>query len=537
MLSYSPRLATRVIRRPRLEDWFDRFSGVAARCVVAPAGSGKTTAILGHLQNCENNGIYCSLSETATAHDVRGAIATAIGRPEAAASLGELARALSERAPLELALDCADAPTDEGRAEIARLVEALPEGVSLLIAARSRLALNVGSLVARGLATLCDFERLAFDDAEVRQLAEICDVAFQTTDVARLLEGSDGWPMAVSCAIRKAAEDDRDLNGSFEYWRSRQAHLFSDFITSALANASEADAALVRKLMAGGACDDDHQLRSLEAQGLFVVHGQHGYRPLRALSSVRRRGAATPAPARVEPMHVRMFGHLEVTVSGQPIEWTRRRDQQIFKYVVLKRNGQVTRAELAETFWPGAEKHLVAQSVRTACCNIRKAIAHAVGFDAVDRYVKTNGDIEINLDNVIVDVNRFVKHANDGDLQYDRGDLRTALAHYRAADELYSSDLLVGDAAELWFATQASMLEDRRVMVMERIAEIGEELHEYGTALHYARRVVELRPGNDAARAALAVAARNARLQNISTIEPPRLIPSPTGRLAAATTK
>ncbi|MGZ3550278.1 MAG: BTAD domain-containing putative transcriptional regulator [Vulcanimicrobiaceae bacterium] len=535
VISQAPRMGPTVIRRPRLEDWFSRFENVPVRFVVAPAGSGKTTAILGYLRHSETAGLYCSLGDGTTAADVRTAIARALQWDIECVSHDDIIRALVECAPVELALDRADSPDPDGIAEILRLIEELPDGVSLLIACRSRSAIDVGHFVARGVATLCDTERLAFDAAEIRHLAETCGVSFTHTDIVKILEASDGWPIVVSSAIRKAAEDGRNLADAFERWRSRQGHLFTEFVTTALEGAREEDAALVRALMAGTPCEDQQRLSALEIEGLFVVHGEYGYQPFRAITRLRSyRVKPSADTASVTPMQVRMFGRFQAEIDGHPIEWIRRRDAQIFKYIALKRSGTVTRAELAETFWPGAERHLVAQSVRTAFCNIRKAIASIVGFDAVDAYFRASSDISIDLDNVIIDVNRFLAHANDGDQQYERNDLRAAYAHYRTADQLYWGHLLIGDAAEQWFATQAAMLEDRHVMILEQLSDIARELSDHGAAISYARRVVEMRPGSESAHSVLAMVSRQARLHNLTTIETRRAEPGAETMVALA---
>lgn len=523
MISYTPRLAPSVIRRPRLEDWFGRFSSVPVRLLVAPAGFGKTTAIVNYLRHSESKALYCGLRLGAAATDVWAAIGAAIQaeteQENVFADHDQVVRALAALAPIELALDCQDAPDADGVAALASLIDDLPDGVSLLIASRSRAAIDVGRLVAHGMASLCDAERLAFDAAEIRHLAEACKVPFSHTDIGKMLEASDGWPLVVSSAIRKAAEDGCDLSTALENWRTRHGHFFTEYISAALENAPESEAAVVRQIMAGSACRDEERLEALEMEGLFVIHDSQGYRPLRMLSRIRASRRSTPSKLHSStPLHVRMFGRFQAEIEQHPVEWIRRRDQQIFKYVALSRDGSVNRAELAQAFWPNAEKHLVAQSLRTACCNIRKAIANIVGSDEVDHYFLADGDVSLNLNNVIVDVRRFVAHANDGDLQYDRNELRAAYAHYRTAEQLYFGSLLLGEAAEPWFANQAEALDSRYVVVLTRLAEIGLELGDYGPAANHARRVTELNPENEAARAVLGHIAQQVRMQRVTAI-------------------
>jgi hypothetical protein len=466
------RLGPSIVRRQGLEDWLGRFSSVPVRFLVAPPGFGKTMALLGYLRHRETTGIYCTLPPGSTAEIVRETLARALEIEPELGTHENLIRTLEARAPLELALDCEAVPDPSGITAVLELIDDLPEDVSLLIATRSRAAFQVGRFVSQGMAVLCDAERLAFDAAGIRHVAETLSVPFTHPDVLRMLEATDGWPQVVSGALRKAAEDSVSLAQAFEHWRMRHGHLFNEFVAAALAHVSEGDADLVLKLMSGSHLEDRLQLQALEEQGLFVIHTPDGYRPLRALSRSRLYDRYGRKVAPATPMQVRLFGWFLAEIDRQPIEWVRRRDRQIFKYVALQPNGTASRGELGQVFWPGAERHLVAQSLRTACSNIRKAIAQIVGFKQVEAYFRAGDELSIDLDSVIVDVNRFVAHANDADEQYARGDLRAAYAHYRSAARVYRGDLLIGDAHEPWVATLDVALKQRHVSLLERIAEI-----------------------------------------------------------------
>jgi len=467
-----PRLGPSIVRRPGLEDWLGRFKSVPVRFLVAPPGFGKTMALLGYLRHSASNGFYCAVPAGASAEALLGALGQALQLEAPPATADGLVAALAQRAPAELALDFEDLPAQDGVEVVLRLIDELPDEVALLIACRARTAFQVGRFVSQGSAVLCDAERLAFDAAGIRHVAETLNVPFTHADVLRMLEATDGWPQVVSGALRKAAEDSVSLSQAFEHWRMRHGHLFNEFIAAALTHVSEQEADLVLKLMSGSHLDDRVQLQSLEEQGLFVVHTPDGYRPLRALSRSRLYDRYGRRVQSATPMQVRLFGWFLAEIDRQPIEWVRRRDRQIFKYIALQPNGSVSRAEVGQVFWPGAERHLVAQSLRTVCSNIRKAIANIVGFKQVEAYFRAGDELAIDLDNVIIDVNRFVSHANDADEQYERGEMRAAYAHYRSAARVYRGDLLIGDAHEPWVGTLDTILKQRHAAIQDRINEI-----------------------------------------------------------------
>lgn len=490
-----PRLAPSTVRRPRLERWLSGHVAVPLRLLVAPAGSGKTTLLLKYLPNSPVDGAYCALPEKCTPSGLFEAIAPAFSLPRVPASYDDLVMALRSLvvAPTELAIDDVDNATPETIALLGRLVEDAPEHLTFIYTSRSREAIDAKSWIVRGLGVLCDHRRLAFDPAETELLAETCGVACTHVETGRLLEESDGWAIVVSGGIRAASEDHRSLSDAYEHWRSRYGQLFTEFIAGELERAPEEDRALVRSLIAGATVDDQQRLHKLELQGLFVIADEDGCRPLRPIRQLRGRARLAPS-ARLSPLVVRMFGRFSAQIENQEIGWIRRRDQQFIKYLLLKPTGSATRAELASVFWPDADRQLAAQSVRTACSNIRKAIAALVGYACVDLYFRADPDVALNLTNVVADVRRFTAHISDGDAGFDRGDLQEAAVHYRAAEELYVGRLLDADVPETWFHSQAQLLEDRYVIVLERLAQTAFDEGDMKSAADYAYRVQRIRP-------------------------------------------
>lgn len=490
-----PRVAPSTVRRPRLERWLATHVAVPLRLLIAPAGSGKTTLLLKYLPNSTVDAGYCALPSGCSPAAMHQAIASALALPRVPNSYDDLVLGLRTLIlePTELVVDDVDNGAPETVEQLRRLVEDAPEQLTFVYTSRSREALDAKTWIARGLAVLCDHRRLAFDPAETELLAETCGVPYSHLEIGRLLEESDGWSIVVSGAVRAAAEDSRSLNDAYENWRSRYGQLFTEFIAADLDRAAEEDRALVRGLIAGASVDDQERLQRLEVQGLFVVADDDGYRPYRPIRQLRGRVRLAPS-ARLSPLIVRMFGRFDAQIDGQEINWIRRRDQQFIKYLLLKPTGSATRSELASVFWPDGDRQLAAQSVRTACSNIRKAIAAIVGYACVDLYFRADPDVSLDLTNVVADVRRFSAHVADGDAGFDRGDVQDAAVHYRAAEDLYAGRLLDGDAPEPWFSGQAQLLEDRYVIVLERMAQTAFDEGDMKSAADYAFRVQKIRP-------------------------------------------
>jgi len=242
--------------------------------------------------------------------------------------------------------------------------------------------------------------------------------------------------------------------------------------------------------MTTGLLEDENDLAVLERRGAFVSRDSElGYRPYRVVANLMGTQHAQAAPVSDHaPMIVRMFGSFDAKIGNRSIKWVRRRDQQIVKYLLLKEDGTASRAELCQVFWPDLDPQLGFANLRVACSNIRKAIGLLVGPGHVDRYFTSDGDIAMSFSNVTVDARRFRLHVSDGDKQYQLGNVNESLAHYRAADSLYTGRLGWSDGTEDWIETNAALYESLYHIVLRRIEQIYRERGDTIRTVEYATK-------------------------------------------------
>ena len=494
-----PRLAPNVVLRPRISAWLERHAGMPLRLLAAPAGAGKTVAIAAYLAGAPRPGVYLALRPETTPEQLRARLTNALGLAPAEDGFDALAAALAAVAPREIALDDVDRATGETREELGALLAVAPPGICFIVATRSGSALDARNLSARGLAVVLGAEELAFDAADVAGLCKLLDVEYSAADVGRLLERTEGWPIVTSWAIRDASDAESDLRDAYERWRSVNRRHFSEFLEAELRAAGEYFRTSFRTLAAGGESAERERLAALESRGLFVFATRDGLRPYRVARELGVEAVPAASTVAAEPtslLFVRLLGRFEAEIGGRRIEWIRRREAQMFKYLLLKRNGLATRGELREVFWPDAHPQLATQSLRTATSNIRKAIAAIVGYGNVERYFSSRGDISVNLQNAVIDVRRFTAHVADGDAALERGRSQEAFAHYCAAESLYSGELLSGEFPETWYAARAEMYKGLYIGLLERLAEYHADAGHARHAREYAARAKELAPGS-----------------------------------------
>jgi hypothetical protein len=492
-----PRLAPSVVPRSRISSWLERNAGMPLRLLAAPSGAGKTSALTTYLAASPRRSAYVAMHDDDTPEQLRERLALALEIGYVPASFPALLAALATKAPCDIAIDDADRATPETVEELLALVAEAPAGVGLLFAVRSRAAFEAGRFLARGLAALLDDNHLAFDADDIARLCESLGIEYDPADVSRLLEETEGWPIVCNWMLRDAAETRSGLAGAYERWRRGNGRHFADYLDDELKRAGESLRTCFRASLNGtGSSEEREHLALLESRGLFVRHAAGAFRPYRVARQFDIEAipaASTLAPEPTALLVVRMFGRFEASIGGRRIEWIRRREAQIFKYLLLKADGVASRNELRDLFWSDANAHLADQSIRTASSNIRKAIAAIVGYGNVDRYFTSQGAMAVNLEHAVIDVRRFTAHVADGDTEYEAGRTQEALAHYRAAEALYGGELLSGEYPEPWYAPRAAMFTALHAGLLERLAELYTESGSARRAREYSDRAAELR--------------------------------------------
>ena len=481
-----PRSALDRIERPRLAAWFAETRRASVRILCAPLGSGKT----------------CAVQQYA---DVQGGSTGYVRVPsgaDAAAVRGILARG---GAFDEIVLDQIDRADPDGyRALVDDITDGLIE-TRLVLVGRSRRRLHGHALVARGHAVACDPALLAFDAEETAALATLMRVLCDGQDVAQLLHDTEGWALATQWLVRDAAESGRPLSDAFSRWRERNGHLLLELVEQEGCYEPTALAAFCGALGDGWSCSPS-EAEEFEQLGLPIVRTRSGLRPYRILNRLARPAVAEHATMAVTPMmFVNIFGRFRCEIGGRAVAFSRRRDQQVFSYVALAADCRTSRDELLDAFWPGINRTIAAQGLRTTLSRIRRAIADVGPAIDPERYFETTGEVRINARTVAVDVHRFVDHIEQARLDEARGSVEGAKHHYRLAQRVYVDRLLASEASEPCLELRAREFEKLHVEVLTRIT----ELHAATGELDVAR---------DAARALLSCNTAESRRNALSSI-------------------
>lgn len=452
-----PRLAACTIERERISAWLARFAQTPLRVCLAPAGSGKTTALVRYAQAQTEPITYIQVATRSKDRSIESLFFEAVG---------------VDAKRTEVIVDGIDRLTGEEQAVLERLVYDVPANVGLICAGTTT-TMDLRRLEAFGLAVPLPREALRFRIEESRALAEALGLPMDERHLEMIQEQSDGWAVVLADILRNAAAGNTSLIDGYERWFIQRGRTFSAYLREELERLPAESRASYERLLTGTRLDAA-EITALEQAGAWLSAGETGgARPYAVVADLLAEEPDSAPVAGESRIVVRFFGRFSIQCGAREVTWIRRRDQQLFRYVAIRPSGRVKKVDLIAAFWPDADSHLAAQSLRTACSNIRKALASALDPRAADRIFQTDAsDIVVNFTEVLVDVHRFRAHVNEGQNDEDHGRVAEALAHYRAAQQLARADLFGGEPPEEWFVAQREIYREMVTFVTDRIKDL-----------------------------------------------------------------
>lgn len=175
------------------------------------------------------------------------------------------------------------------------------------------------------------------------------------------------------------------------------------------------------------------------------------------------------------------LGGFTVTRHGEVVPasaWQSRKARELLKILVCRAGRPIHREQLLELLWPDEDSSRTGNRLSVALSTVRTVLDPDHDHPS-DHYVRADGDA-IKLQNVTIDVNRFLVDATAGLSLVKRGSSRAALRYLEAAELAYAGDVFEEDPYAEW---AVDLREKARL-----------------TYLDVARRLAELSRGDDDAR-------------------------------------
>lgn len=468
-----PKIAPTVYRRTAVQSWLQFHADVPLRLVSAPAGSGKTTVAVMYARTRPSIVGYVSIAPHTTRLDLFAGIGSAADLATSDDYQGLLER-LSTLPRVEIIVDDLDNASLPVREALQHIYRDVADTVTFIYLMRSAEAMSVGDGMAKGLVATCDPGLLRFRAAEIASYAQGLGLNEDPLSIARLQVGTHGWATAIAGVCREAAGTSKRLHEAWPRWLHLARQSILEMVADTLRNVPPDVRDVFRQVVSGQISDDQQSLRRFGRYGLFVdeEEGRLTLNPLVALD-----GSAEPNdPAELAGGRatLEMFGRFEFRVDGKPIVWRRRRDRQIVGYLAMQPDGRATRAQLIAAFWPDADRQLAAQSLRTACCTIRRAVGACVGSTNIGRYFVAGQVVELKLDVVESSVIGFTSQMANADRAYDAGEARAAYLYYAAARRFCVAPFLVGEPPTDWSAPHIVRLAAMNLRCSDRLTVLAD---------------------------------------------------------------
>lgn len=416
-----PRLAHFILERHRLLERCTPSNGIP-KLILAPAGYGKTVLATQFARLYAGRYAYIALREEHDGVFVERVIRTAI----------ESGR--------HLLIDDAHRASEDCRQTLRRMLATLDAGVDAIVCSRTAEGIVDRRSLFDGSTDVIDASELAFSVHELRTLCARLGVVHNDQAMRRFQLRTGCWPIAVSGALRVAGERGLMIDEAVDVWYQLHGTAFARFIADESLMLPQG-AGFLKHVRHPGPTSQE-ELKNWHASGLFVGRDGEEFRVLPVVYGVF--GNEPPSGAGLQlPVRVELFSDdMRTTIGDVRVQWIRHKDTKIFKYLVM-RNDVVTRTELMHIFWPGRERNIAAQNLRTTCSNIRRALRQIVGYQCVDRYFQSDGNIRISAP-VMSDMDEFREAVKLARVTLSGGDSRTAREHFKRARELYRNDLLTG---------------------------------------------------------------------------------------------
>jgi ATP/maltotriose-dependent transcriptional regulator MalT len=442
------------------------------------------------------------LEEALTDFSAAKALFRRIGSPYAQWPLAHEARALRDRGHLAQAAASAE--------EALALAEQTHDAQALILACGNLAVLGVAEDPhgASGLGDRAIEVARSWPVLEVWALVQAGWVALASgdrdrgaglaTEAARLARERENRP-DIACALELVAlaSTDRrrqraELEDALAIWRDLGDSIAAARAELAIARLSEDPAGRARGVIA------ERHLRALGVR-LDRAAGAAGL-----LACLPRESAP--------PVSIATLGGFRVLRHGKPVPlsaWRSKKARDLLKILIARRGRPTPRDVLMDALWPGEPAHELGNRLSALLATVRTVLDPERRFPSGHFLAADDAAIRLALENVPVDVERFLAESETG-LAFMREGRAEACELLELAEESYAGDFLEEDLYEDWAAPVREETRARYVAVAHALAKAAAEAGELDQAIRYRLRTLQRDPYDEEAHLALVATLRRA---------------------------
>ncbi len=202
---------------------------------------------------------------------------------------------------------------------------------------------------------------------------------------------------------------------------------------------------------------------------------------------------STQAQKPLASLSVHLFGTFQAFLNGTPIKGLRKKNEAVFKYLIVQRKIPMHREKLFELFWPDTDLQSARNCLNVTIHALRQHLQKGGISNVTDSLILFENNryyFHPNL-HVWTDIDAFTNYITLFQLAIKLGNFVDALAYCEIAVALYRGHFLENDYYEEWTTRYRERLKSAYVTLLFQQSQLHLQRSNYSAALEYIQKILE----------------------------------------------
>jgi LuxR family transcriptional regulator, maltose regulon positive regulatory protein len=195
---------------------------------------------------------------------------------------------------------------------------------------------------------------------------------------------------------------------------------------------------------------------------------------------------------------IKTFGGFQLFRDEIPLEesaWEAIQPKLLLKAIIAHRSHGVPKDVLIEALWPDVPPVSGERNFKVILHRLRKTLEPEMDKNFGSSYIHLKANL-VSLDEELchIDIDDFYSLCRRGERKQEEGDIKSAVALFKQAVDLYTGDFLAEDLYASWADAKRNELRDRYIGLLYRVGELLEKQGNLKSANEYYKHIIQLDP-------------------------------------------
>jgi DNA-binding SARP family transcriptional activator/CRP-like cAMP-binding protein len=195
---------------------------------------------------------------------------------------------------------------------------------------------------------------------------------------------------------------------------------------------------------------------------------------------------------------IKTFGGFQLFRDEIPLEessWEAIQPKLLLKAIIAHRSHGVPKDVLIEALWPEVSPISGERNFKVILHRLRKTLEPEMDKDFGSSYIHLKANL-VSLDEELchIDIDDFSSLCRRGEQKHEEGDIKSTIALFKQALDLYAGDFLAEDLYAAWAEAKRNELRERYISLLYRVGELLEKQGNLKSANEYYKHVIQLDP-------------------------------------------